>query len=220
MASDNHQRPPDQLSQPSPQLMGKSLHSFMPSVLEVAGMVHICYYIPLCTIFAQRSNGDVFRTHFHLSISISQNPTPILKEDYSAHQSDKLWQQSEDSSRIPTTCICRSWVGTLFRIIQRDNSQEVLHQCNQWSRHQVFQYSLDNSIHPYRPHSINLYGLAPIGPFHIPLCEFHNKVQISRWPELYFPIWTIQSLIHLPGSIFQVFTYTSHLSSSGDFFPS
>ncbi|MBW0512765.1 hypothetical protein O181_052480 [Austropuccinia psidii MF-1] len=52
---------------------------------------------------------------------------PILKEDYSAHQSDKLWQQSEDSSRIPTTCICRSWVGTLFRIIQRANSKEVLH---------------------------------------------------------------------------------------------
>ncbi|MBW0591708.1 hypothetical protein O181_131423 [Austropuccinia psidii MF-1] len=45
---------------------------------------------------------------------------PFLKEDYSAHQSDKLWLQSEDSSRIPTTCICRSWVGTLFRIIQRE----------------------------------------------------------------------------------------------------
>ncbi|MBW0574759.1 hypothetical protein O181_114474 [Austropuccinia psidii MF-1] len=75
-----------------------------------------------------QSDGDLFRTHFHLPISRSQNPTPILKEDYSAHQSDKLWWQSEDSSRIPTTCICRSWVGTLFRIIQRANSQEVLHQ--------------------------------------------------------------------------------------------
>ncbi|MBW0480823.1 hypothetical protein O181_020538 [Austropuccinia psidii MF-1] len=40
--------------------------------------------------------------------SSSQNPTPISKEDYSAHQSDKLWRQSEDSSRIPKTCICRS----------------------------------------------------------------------------------------------------------------
>ncbi|MBW0578744.1 hypothetical protein O181_118459 [Austropuccinia psidii MF-1] len=109
MASGKHQRPPDQLSQPSPQLMGNSFHSFIPSVLKVAGVVHIWYYIPLCTIFAQKSNGDVFRTHFHLSISRSQNPTPILKEDYSAHQSDKLWRQSEDSSRIPTTCICRSW---------------------------------------------------------------------------------------------------------------
>ncbi|MBW0552652.1 hypothetical protein O181_092367 [Austropuccinia psidii MF-1] len=118
-ASGNHQRQPDQLSQPSPQLMGNSFHSFIPSVLKVAGMVHIWYYIPLCTIFAQQSNGDVFRTHFHLSISRSQNPAPISKEDYSAHQSDKLWRQSEDFSRIPTTCICRSWVGTFFRIIQK-----------------------------------------------------------------------------------------------------
>ncbi|MBW0588658.1 hypothetical protein O181_128373 [Austropuccinia psidii MF-1] len=101
--------------------MGNSFQSFIPSVLKVAGMVHIWYYIPLCTIFAQQSNGDVFRTHFHLSISRSQNPTLISKEDYAAHQSDKLWRQSEDSSRIPTTCICRSWVGTLFRIIQRAN---------------------------------------------------------------------------------------------------
>ncbi|MBW0582078.1 hypothetical protein O181_121793 [Austropuccinia psidii MF-1] len=100
MASGTHQRPPDQLSQPSPQPMGNSVHAFMPSVLEVTGMVHIW-------------------THFHISISRSQNPTPILKEDYSTYQSDKLWQQSEDSSRIPTTCICRSWVGTLFRIVQK-----------------------------------------------------------------------------------------------------
>ncbi|MBW0572694.1 hypothetical protein O181_112409 [Austropuccinia psidii MF-1] len=119
MASDNHQRPPDQLSKPSPQLMGNSFHSFLPSVLEVAGLVHIWYYIPLCTIFAQKFNGDVFRTKFHNQISRSQNQTPFLKDDYSTHQSDKLGQQSEDSSRIPTTCICRSWVGMLFRVIQK-----------------------------------------------------------------------------------------------------
>ncbi|MBW0519951.1 hypothetical protein O181_059666 [Austropuccinia psidii MF-1] len=68
IASGNHQRPPDQLIQPSPQSMGNSFHSSIPSVLKVAGMMHIWYYIPLCIIFAQQSNGDVFRTHFHLSI--------------------------------------------------------------------------------------------------------------------------------------------------------
>ncbi|MBW0585300.1 hypothetical protein O181_125015 [Austropuccinia psidii MF-1] len=114
MASGNHQRPPDQLSQPSPQLMANSFHSFLPSVLEVAGLVHIWYYIPLCTIFAQEFNGEAFRSKFHNPISRSQNPTPISKEDYSTHQSDKLWRQSEDSSRIPTTCICRSWVGIKY----------------------------------------------------------------------------------------------------------
>ncbi|MBW0543611.1 hypothetical protein O181_083326, partial [Austropuccinia psidii MF-1] len=79
-------------------------------------------------------------------------------------------------------------------LFKRENSHEVLHQFNQSSRHQVFQNSLDNSIHPYRPHSINLYGLGSIRTFHIPLCEFHHTVQISRRPELYFLIRTMQSI--------------------------
>ncbi|MBW0460571.1 hypothetical protein O181_000286 [Austropuccinia psidii MF-1] len=37
----------------------------MHPVLKVAGVVHIWYYIPLCTIFAQQFNGDIFRTEFH-----------------------------------------------------------------------------------------------------------------------------------------------------------
>ncbi|MBW0582309.1 hypothetical protein O181_122024 [Austropuccinia psidii MF-1] len=65
MASGNHQRPPDQLSQPFPQLKGNSFHSSMHPVLKVAGVVHIWYYIPLCTIFAQQLNGDAFRTKSH-----------------------------------------------------------------------------------------------------------------------------------------------------------
>ncbi|MBW0585283.1 hypothetical protein O181_124998 [Austropuccinia psidii MF-1] len=56
-------------------------------------------------------------------------------------------------------------------------------------------------------------GLGPIGSFHIPLWEFHHTVQDSRWPELYFPIRTIQPLIHLPGSIFQ-FSHIPGLLSS------
>ncbi|MBW0544220.1 hypothetical protein O181_083935 [Austropuccinia psidii MF-1] len=86
MASGNHQRPPDQLSKHSPQLKGNSFHSSMHPVLKVAGVAHIWYYIPLCTIFAQKVNGDVFRTKFHNSKSRSQNPTPMLKEDLSTHQ--------------------------------------------------------------------------------------------------------------------------------------
>ncbi|MBW0469812.1 hypothetical protein O181_009527 [Austropuccinia psidii MF-1] len=95
MASDNHQRPRDQLSPPFPSTPGDFIPSFIPSVLKAAGMVHVLYYIPLCTIFAQQSNGVVFRTQFHLSKSRSQIPRPILTEDSSAHQSDKLWWQSE-----------------------------------------------------------------------------------------------------------------------------
>ncbi|MBW0587317.1 hypothetical protein O181_127032 [Austropuccinia psidii MF-1] len=89
----------------------------MHSILKVAGVVHIWYYIPLCTIFAQQFNSDLFRTKFNDSKSRSQNPTPISKEDSSDHQSGNPWQLSEDYSRTPTTWLCRSWVGNYFRII-------------------------------------------------------------------------------------------------------
>ncbi|MBW0567935.1 hypothetical protein O181_107650 [Austropuccinia psidii MF-1] len=71
MASGNHQRPPDHLSSSFTSTTGDFFLSFIPSVLKVAGMVHIWYYIPLCTIFAQQSNGDIFRTKFLLSKSRS-----------------------------------------------------------------------------------------------------------------------------------------------------
>ncbi|MBW0483104.1 hypothetical protein O181_022819, partial [Austropuccinia psidii MF-1] len=81
----------------------------MYPVLKVSGVVHIWYYIPLCTIFAQKLNGDISRTIFHDSKSRSQNPIPIPKEDSSAHQSGNPWRLSEDYSRTPTTWSCRSW---------------------------------------------------------------------------------------------------------------
>ncbi|MBW0540265.1 hypothetical protein O181_079980 [Austropuccinia psidii MF-1] len=115
MASGNHQRPLDQLSKNSPQLKGNSFHSSMHPVLNVAGVVHIWCYIPLCTIFSQKLNGDVFRTKYHNSKSRFQNPTPILKEDSLTHQSGNPWRQSEDHSRIPTTWPCRSGVGNFIQ---------------------------------------------------------------------------------------------------------
>ncbi|MBW0556228.1 hypothetical protein O181_095943 [Austropuccinia psidii MF-1] len=62
---------------PSPQLQGDSSHSSMHPLLKIAGVVHIWYYIPLCTISAKKFNGDALRTKFHNSKSRSQNPTPI-----------------------------------------------------------------------------------------------------------------------------------------------
>ncbi|MBW0488426.1 hypothetical protein O181_028141 [Austropuccinia psidii MF-1] len=149
----------------------------MHPVLKDAGVVLICYSIPLCKIFAQKSNGDNSR---------SQNPLPISKEDSSAHQSGNPLPLSEDNSRTPTTWPCRSWVGNSFRIIPRAILR-VYSSLNQLSRQKVLQYSLDNSIGPYRKQSINLYLLGLIGPIHIPLWEFNHTVQFSRWPELYWP---------------------------------
>ncbi|MBW0553366.1 hypothetical protein O181_093081 [Austropuccinia psidii MF-1] len=156
----------------------------MHPILKVAGVVHIWYYIPLCTIFTQQFNGDIFRTKFHPPKSRSQNPTPILKEDSLTHQSGNLWQQSEDHSRIPITFPAGVGLAIHSGLFQGPFS-EVIHYFNHLSRHKVFQYSLDNSIGPYRQQSINLYVLGPIGPIHIPLWAFSHTVQISRYPDLY-----------------------------------
>ncbi|MBW0569885.1 hypothetical protein O181_109600 [Austropuccinia psidii MF-1] len=137
-------------------------HSSMHLVLKIAGVVHIRYYIPLCTIFAQQFNGDVFRTKFHNVNSRSQNPIPISKEDSSAHQSGNPWWLSEDYSRTPTTWRYRSWVGNYLRIIPRAIIRGYL-SVNKLSRQQVLQYSFDNSIGPYRQESI------------IPVCPWPNQ---------------------------------------------
>ncbi|MBW0470840.1 hypothetical protein O181_010555 [Austropuccinia psidii MF-1] len=133
----------------------------MHPALKDAGVVHIWYYIPLCTIFAQQSNGEVLRTQLHDSKSRSQNPSPLSKEDSSAHQSGNPWRLSEDHFRTPTTWLCRSWVGNYFRIIPRAIVRGYS-SFNQFSRKQVLQFSLDNSIGPYKQQSI------------IPVCPWPN----------------------------------------------
>ncbi|MBW0501446.1 hypothetical protein O181_041161 [Austropuccinia psidii MF-1] len=133
----------------------------MHPVLKDAGVVHIWYYIPLCTIFARKFNGDIFRTQFHDPKSRSQNSSPFSKEDSSAHQSGNSWWLSEDHFRTPTTWNCRSWVGNSFRIIPRAILRGYA-SFNQLSRQKVLQYSLDNSIGPYRQQSI------------IPVCSWPN----------------------------------------------
>ncbi|MBW0588786.1 hypothetical protein O181_128501 [Austropuccinia psidii MF-1] len=158
----------------------------MHPILKDTGMVHIWYYIPLCTILLR--NPMVM---FSGPISMIPNqgpqaPSPILKEDSSAHQSGNPWRLSEDHFRTPTTWPCRSLVGNSSRIIPRAILRGYS-SLNQLSRQQVLQYSLDNSIDPYRKQSINLYVFGPIGPLHIPLWEFNHTVQFSRWPELYWP---------------------------------
>ncbi|MBW0558159.1 hypothetical protein O181_097874 [Austropuccinia psidii MF-1] len=97
----------------------------MHPVLKVAGVVHIWYYIPLCTIFSQQFNGDVFRTQLHLPKLRSQDLTPISKEDFLAHQSGNPWRQSEDHSRIPITWPCRSWVGNFIQDYSKGHSKRL-----------------------------------------------------------------------------------------------
>ncbi|MBW0575106.1 hypothetical protein O181_114821 [Austropuccinia psidii MF-1] len=99
----------------------------MHPILKVAGVVHIWYYIPLCTSFAQKFNGDVFRTKFHNSKSRSQNPTPILKEDSSAHPSGNPWRLSGDYSRTPTTWPAGVGLAIISGLFQGPSSEVIHH---------------------------------------------------------------------------------------------
>ncbi|MBW0544051.1 hypothetical protein O181_083766 [Austropuccinia psidii MF-1] len=121
---------------------------FLPFLLTIrTGGCRLGAYMVLCTImhhFCQQFNGDVFRTKFHNPISRSQNPTPILEEDYSLISLTSYGgnQKTLQGSQPPVS----AGVGLVHYsgLFKRGNSQEVLHQLNQFSRHQVFQYSLDN----------------------------------------------------------------------------
>ncbi|MBW0505880.1 hypothetical protein O181_045595 [Austropuccinia psidii MF-1] len=57
-----HFQPPAQVQKGFPSMQGKISPSSMYPIPKDPGMVHIWYNIPLCTIFSQKSNGDVFRT--------------------------------------------------------------------------------------------------------------------------------------------------------------
>ncbi|MBW0501124.1 hypothetical protein O181_040839 [Austropuccinia psidii MF-1] len=58
-----------------PKFQGKTFPFSIHPVLMDPGVVHTWYNIPLCTIFAQKSNGDIFRTKLCDSKSSTQSIT-------------------------------------------------------------------------------------------------------------------------------------------------
>ncbi|MBW0569229.1 hypothetical protein O181_108944 [Austropuccinia psidii MF-1] len=192
----------------------------MHPVLKIAGAVHIWYYIPLCTIFAQQFNGDIFRTQFHLSKSRSQNSTPILKEDFLAHQSGNPWQQSEDHSRIPITWPFRSWVGNFIQDYSKGHSQRLYILSISCQGIKYFNTPWTTQlVHTGINQSACMY-LDQLGQFIFHCGNSVTQFKFQDGQICIDPIQTIQPVTHLPGSVFQLFTYTGHLSAPADFFPS
>ncbi|MBW0474388.1 hypothetical protein O181_014103 [Austropuccinia psidii MF-1] len=170
----------------------------MHPILKVAGVVHIWCYIPLCTIFAQKFNGDIFRTQFHLSKSRSQNPTPISKEDFSTHQSGNPWGQSEDHSRIPITWPCRSWVGNFIQDYFKGYSQRIYILSISFQGIKYFNTPLTTQlVHTGVNQSTCMY-LAQLGQF---ISHCGNSVTQFKFEDgqIYIdPVQTIQPVTHLP----------------------
>ncbi|MBW0586295.1 hypothetical protein O181_126010 [Austropuccinia psidii MF-1] len=66
--------------------------------------------IPLCTSYSRLQEWCIYGIIYHYAPFLLRNsmvtfpePEPILKEDFSTHQSGNPWRLSEDHSRTPTT---------------------------------------------------------------------------------------------------------------------
>ncbi|MBW0468607.1 hypothetical protein O181_008322 [Austropuccinia psidii MF-1] len=92
LAPENHRTPPDSLNQGfSLQYQGILWPTQMDPSLQESGVVYIWYYIPLCPIFPQKLNGDVFMTSLCHFKSSHQSNYPVQRKAL-APQSYMLWQ--------------------------------------------------------------------------------------------------------------------------------
>ncbi|MBW0564275.1 hypothetical protein O181_103990 [Austropuccinia psidii MF-1] len=148
MATGKHQRPKISSKQGFPSSSGQDFH-FNALHTQGPGVVHIWYNIPLCTIFAQKSNGETFRTQL---CDLKSSPKSITNFEegpfsYSVWKFPGGYQKTIQGPQIPSP----AEVGLSFchQDYSKGNSQSL----------SIFsiifkasnpQHSLDNSIGPYR----------------------------------------------------------------------
>ncbi|MBW0472523.1 hypothetical protein O181_012238 [Austropuccinia psidii MF-1] len=185
----------------------------MHPVLKVAGVVHIWYYIPLCTIFAQQLNGDAFRTKFHNSkIKFPKTNTHFKGGLFSS----SVWQSMADIRRFfkDPNHLALQELGWKFNSgLLKRYFAGVLHHFNHLSRKQVLQHPLTIQLVHTGNTQVSCMALAQMG-------QFSPTVQLSRWLELYWPNSNDTAGDSPSGSAFQLLTNTGHLSAPGDFLPS
>ncbi|MBW0592766.1 hypothetical protein O181_132481 [Austropuccinia psidii MF-1] len=107
-----------------------------------------------------------------------------------------------------------------FRVIQRGTSQGcyIISISFQGSKYFSIPWKIQLVHTGNTP--VSCMALAQLGPIH---SHCGNSVQQSSFRDgqnCMGPIQTIQPVTYLPGSAFQLFTYTGHLSSPGDFLAS
>ncbi|MBW0576127.1 hypothetical protein O181_115842 [Austropuccinia psidii MF-1] len=94
-------QPPAQVQQAFPSSQGKSFPSFMDPALQETGMGHIWCYIPLYTIFPQKSNGEILKTQlFHLK-SCHQPISPFQRKDSSYSSGQCIVESTIQGYQLP-----------------------------------------------------------------------------------------------------------------------
>ncbi|MBW0586797.1 hypothetical protein O181_126512 [Austropuccinia psidii MF-1] len=145
-----------------------------------------------------------------------RNPSPISKKDFSAIQSGNSLAATRRPFKDPNHLALQelgchyssglfSEVINLFNHCQGIKYSSFLGQLN-W----LIQAVIKHPVWPW-PNWANSYSTVGI--------QSHSsilKMDRTSWTQFRQYI----QMTHLPGSAFQLFTYTGHLSSAGDFFPS
>ncbi|MBW0536844.1 hypothetical protein O181_076559 [Austropuccinia psidii MF-1] len=136
----------------------------MHPVLKDPGVVHIWYNIPLCTIFAQQSNGDLFRTKLHDSKTSLQSITNFKGGcfSYSVLKFPGSYQKTIQGPQPPGPAGAR--LSILIRTILREIFRGY-HSIKSLSRHQVLSIPWTTQLVHTGSNRASCMALAHLGQF-------------------------------------------------------
>ncbi|MBW0584449.1 hypothetical protein O181_124164 [Austropuccinia psidii MF-1] len=158
----------------------------MHPTLKDPGVVHIWYNIPLCTICAQQSNGDVFRTKLCDSKASPQSITIFGGEGFS----HSVWQfpcgykktiqgpQPPGPAGFGFLILTKTILSVIIRGYQLSQSL---------SRYQVLRISWTAPLVHTGSNQASCMALAYLGQFIFHCGKLSHTAQFSRWRELYWP---------------------------------
>ncbi|MBW0500789.1 hypothetical protein O181_040504 [Austropuccinia psidii MF-1] len=206
-------------SKDSPPAQAKTSFSSMPSILKdqewcIYGIIYHYAPFPLSHPMVKLSGPN------YVIPNQVPGPSAISKKDFSAIQSCNSLAATrrpfEDPNHLALQRLgCHFLISTNLRAILRGYQY-----FQSLSRHQVFSipwkpnWSIQEVIkHPVWPwpNSANSYSTVVI--------QSHRSI-LKMVRTILAQFQQYSRMIHLPGSAFQLFTYTGHLSSPGVFFPS
>ncbi|MBW0483499.1 hypothetical protein O181_023214 [Austropuccinia psidii MF-1] len=184
----------------------------MHPILKVAGVVHVWYYIPLCTIFAQQFNGDALRT------KLQNSNTHFEGGPFNS----SVWQSMAVIRRPfkdPNHLALQELGWQLHSGLFQGHSQRLYSFSISFQGIKYFNTPWTTQLVHTGINKSTCMSLDHLGQFNLPMWEFNRTVQFQDGQNCIAPIETIQLVIHLPGSVFKFFTYTGHLSALGTFSP-
>ncbi|MBW0480300.1 hypothetical protein O181_020015 [Austropuccinia psidii MF-1] len=191
----------------------------MHPILMDPGVVHIWYNIPLCTILFSNPMVTFSGPNYMIPNQVP-NPSPILKEDLSAIQSGNSSAAIRRPFKDPNHLALQELGCHFLSGLSKGQFSEVINLFNHFQgiKYSAFLQQLNWSIQvvikipvwPW-PNCANSYST-------VGLQSQSSILKMARTVLAQFKQYS--QVNHLPGSSFQLFTYTGHLSSSGDFFPS